>query len=411
MMTVYGFKQVFCALNSYKEALDVVRVGSKLQLADDYSETPVEWLDNTQGRYLFPALSSLLVDAGLPLRKDVYTGKNLQEAMHKGGFAFALLDSEDAPLDEEGIWNSLMLEFADSDFRIEGSVALTRGGKGQELSEVQLLAEQGARFFSLGKHLPQRHRVLESIFRYASLLDTVLLVNPLEAEWADNISIAEGEVADALGMKGIPEEAETIAVFRILKLLEKWNVRVHFRQITLPESLAMIQQAREKGLPVSCDVSLWNLLFDDQTLYRYDAEYHFNPCLRNTRQELLAAVRSGAIQAISVTHSPRIAEDKWEDYEASRPGSSLLEITLSLVQDFLIDQEGLKWSEIIPLLSNGPLNVLGEGDTDNWILWNKDHKYHLTEDFLTGYRITSSPYMGETLSGQVEALLVNENWL
>ncbi len=153
----------------------------------------------------------------------------------------------------------------------------------------------------------------------------------------------EGPTASFRGLAGIPETAETVALARNLLLVEQSGVRAHFSQLTSARGVELIAQAQARGLPVTADVALYQLILTDEALADFSSLYHVQPPLRSQkdREALREAVKSGVIQAIASHHQPHEADAKNAPFAATDPGISsvelLLPLAMTLVQDGLLD--------------------------------------------------------------------------
>ena len=169
----------------------------------------------------------------------------------------------------------------------------------------------------------------------------------------------DGAMAAFRGLPGIPETAETVALARDLLLVEQSGVRAHFSQLTSARGVALIAQAQARGLKVTADVALYQLILTDEALVDFSSVYHVQPPLRTRadRDGLRAAVKSGVVQAISSHHQPHERDAKLAPFGATEPGMSsvelLLPLAMTLVEDGLLDLPTL-----LARLSAGPAQAL-----------------------------------------------------
>ena len=170
----------------------------------------------------------------------------------------------------------------------------------------------------------------------------------------------DGRVATRLGLVGIPEVAETAAVMELLLLAEETGVRLHLSQLSCARSVEMLQEARQRGISVTADVAIHQLLFTEDALAGFDSRFHVRPPLRGERdrQALVAGVREGVIDAITSQHQPHDSAAKQAPLAATEPGLSTIETTLSAGLR-LVARDELSLPQLIRALSEGPASVLG----------------------------------------------------
>lgn len=238
--------------------------------------------------------------------------------------------------------------------------ALTRRLKGQDLSEMNALRRAGC--LAVGNaHAPVANTlVLRRALEYAGSEGLLVIVRPEDTYLAEAGCVHEGPVGTRLGLPGIPEAAETVAVAKVLALVEHTGTRVHFAQLSTARAARTIAWAKSRGLPVSADVSAHQLHLSEEAIEGFDALCHVRPPLRSRedRDGLRAAVRDGAIAAICSDHQPHEPDAKLDAFPDTEPGMAALETLLPLVLQ-LVDEGVLTLVQAIAALTAGPAAVLG----------------------------------------------------
>ncbi|MGH8353727.1 MAG: dihydroorotase [Pseudomonas sp.] len=221
--------------------------------------------------------------------------------------------------------------------------ALSKNLAGEQLAELVALRDAGCVAFGNGLDNFHNSRTLRRALEYAATFDLTVIFHSQDHDLAAGGLAHEGATASFLGLPGIPETAETVALARDLLLVEQSGVRAHFSQLTSARGAQMIAEAQARGLPVTADVALYQLILTDEALSDFSSLYHVHPPLRTRadRDGLRAAVQSGVIQAIASHHQPHEPDAKLAPFGATEPGISsvelLLPLALSLVQDGLLD--------------------------------------------------------------------------
>ncbi len=218
--------------------------------------------------------------------------------------------------------------------------ALTKGLAGEQISEMAALKEAGCPVVSNADQPIRNTRVQRRALEYAATFGLTSFLHPADHDLSAGGLVHEGRVGTRLGLPGIPQAAETVAVARDLALAEQTGARVHFRGLSTARATEMLAEARERGIAASADVSAHQLFLTEDDLYGFDANLHLRPPVRtlSDRDALRAAVASGAISAICSDHRPHEPDAKLAPFPQTRPGISALETLLPLVLELVEDQ-------------------------------------------------------------------------
>ncbi|ARN33158.1 dihydroorotase-like protein [Pseudomonas aeruginosa M8A.4] len=291
--------------------------------------------------------------------------------------------------------------------------ALTRGFGGEQLSELVALRDTGCVAFTNGLHGFASNRILRRALEYAATFDLTVIFTSQDTDLAEGGLAHEGPTASFLGLAGIPETAETVALARNLLLVEQSGVRAHFSQLTSARGIELVAQAQARGLPVTCDVALYQLILTDEALVGFSSLYHVQPPLRTRadREALREAVKNGVVQAIASHHQPHEADAKNAPFAATEPGISgaelLLPLAMTLVQDGLLDLPTL-----LARLSHGPAQALrlpagrlAVGQAADLVLFDPQGSTLAGESWYS--KGQNSPFVGHCLPGRVRYTLVD----
>jgi len=290
--------------------------------------------------------------------------------------------------------------------------ALTQNLEGELLSEMLALKEAGCIAVSNGLNPIKNTLILRRAMEYVATLDLTLFINASDPWLAAQGCAHEGLVSTRLGLAGIPDEAETIAVSQYLLLIEKTGVRAHFHNISSARTVEMIKNAKQSGLDVSADVSAHHLHLSEHDIGNYDNLSHVLPPFRSTRdRELLQqAVREGVITAISSHHQPLDNDAKLGPFAETAPGISGLETLLALSLK-LVDDDELTLQQAIACLSSQPAEILGieagqlkvGAPADICIINTEAHHDCRPEHFVSAGK--NSPFSGWLFNNEVQTTL------
>ncbi len=291
--------------------------------------------------------------------------------------------------------------------------ALSKNLAGEQLAELVALRDAGCVAFGNGLDNFRNSRTLRRALEYAATFDLTVIFHSQDHDLAEGGLAHEGATASFLGLAGIPETAETVALARDLLLVEQTGVRAHFSQLTSARGARLIAEAQARGLPVTADVALYQLILTDEALLGFSSLYHVQPPLRARadREGLREAVKAGVISAIASHHQPHERDAKLAPFGATEPGISsvqlLLPLALTLVQDGLLDVPTL-----LARLSTGPADALrlpagrlSVGAPADLLLFDPQASTLAGERWHS--KGSNCPFLGHCLPGAVRYVLVD----
>lgn len=244
--------------------------------------------------------------------------------------------------------------------RVVPAGALTQGLEGRQITEMAALRQAGCAVLSEADRPVRNAQVLRRALEYAATFGLTVFLHPQDPDLSEGGCAHEGRVATRLGLPGIPEAAETLAVARGLALAEQTGARIHFRGLSTARGASKLAQARRAGVDATGDVSIHQLFLTEDDLDGFDADCHLIPPLRTLadRQSLRAAVAAGDIQAVCSDHQPHHADAKLMPFPETAPGMAALETLLPLAL-CLVSEGVLDLPTLIRRLTEGPAGILG----------------------------------------------------
>ncbi|MDH5648922.1 MAG: dihydroorotase [Gammaproteobacteria bacterium] len=291
--------------------------------------------------------------------------------------------------------------------------AITRGLKGEQLSDMEALDEAGCVGLTNGMNPIRDTLVMRRAMEYAASFDLTVFLHSQDPWLTGEGCAHEGEISTRLGLPGIPEAAETVGISRDLALIEQTGVRAHFCQLSSARAVDMVAEAQRRGLPVTADVTAHHLHLTEHDIGYFNTQCHVLPPLRSQRDKdsLRDALQSGVISAICSDHQPHEPDAKLAPFYASEPGISGLETLLPLTLK-LVHEKRVTMTDAIALLTSNPANILsidaghlGVGSTADICIFNPDIDWTLTEDQFVS-RGHNSPFIGWSFQGCATHTLV-----
>jgi dihydroorotase len=286
--------------------------------------------------------------------------------------------------------------------------AVTRGCRGEELSEIGLLREAGAVAFTDGSRAIGPARLMRFALSYARGFGARIVQHPEEPSLGGGGSATESEQATRLGLPGIPAAAEVIMVARDIRLAELTGGAVHFAHVSTGEALALIRLAKAAGLAVTCDTAPPYFDLNETSIGDFRTYAKLSPPLRkeDDRKAVVAALADGTIDAIASDHQPRDADDKRQPFALASAGgaglATLLAVTLAHVHN-----GSLSLSAALDLLTARPAALLGiatgriaKGAVADLCLFDPDRIWRVDAGKLPG-KAQNTPFDGRALEGVV----------
>jgi dihydroorotase len=286
--------------------------------------------------------------------------------------------------------------------------AVTRGCRGEELSEIGLLREAGAVAFTDGSRAIGPARLMRLALSYARGFGARIVQHPEDPSLAAGGSATESEQATRLGLPSIPAAAEAIIVARDIRLVELTGGAVHFAHVSTGEALALIRRAKAAGLAVTCDTAPPYFDLNETSIGDFRTYAKLSPPLRkeHDRKAVVAALADGTIDAIASDHQPRDADDKRQPFALASAGgaglATLLAITLAHVHN-----GSLPLPAALDLLTARPAALLGlqtgriaKSAVADLCLFDPDRIWQVEAGKLPG-KAQNTPFDGRALEGVV----------
>ncbi len=308
-----------------------------------------------------------LIDLSARLREPGHEHEGMLEselaAAVAGGVTSLVCPPDTDPvLDEPGLVE--MLKFRAEKLhqsRVFPLGALTRGLKGETLTEMIELTEAGCVGFSQAEIPLGNTQVLMRALQYASSFGYTVWLRPQEIHLGKGVA-ASGPLATRLGLSGVPVAAETIALHTIIELVRSTGARVHLCRISSASGLALVAAAKAQGLPITCDVSINSLHLTDVDIGYFDSRARLEPPLRQQRDRdaLRKGLADGTVDALVSDHTPVDEDAKTLPFAEAEPGATGLELLLSLACKWSGDSGGeATLMRALAVLTCEPARVLG----------------------------------------------------
>jgi len=358
-------------------------------------------------------LSARLREPGLEYRATLES--EMRAAVAGGVTTLACPPDTDPPLDEPGLVEMLKRRAeALRQARVHPLGALTLGLKGSRIAEMGELSEAGCvAFFQADAPLTDLNVLLQAM-RYAATFGHAIWLRPQDAHLARGGVAHEGEVGTRLGLPPIPAAAESVALLAILELAQGTDARIHLARLSTARGVALVREAKARGLPVTCDVGVHHLHLCDRDTGGFDPNTHLVPPLRDPadRDALRRALADGTIDAVCSDHAPVDDDAKQVPFGEAEPGATGLEVLLPLVLKWGTQMK-LPLAQALAAVTSRPASVLGvpagtlePGAAADLCLFDPQHPWVVTPEALASQG-KNSPFLGLELTGRAVHTLVD----
>ncbi|MGU3538275.1 dihydroorotase [Methylobacterium sp. A54F] len=367
------------------------------------------------GLVLAPGLVDLRAFVGEPGAEHRETLASASAAAAAGGVTTLVCMPDTNPvIDGPAIVDFVLRRARDTaSVHVLPAAAITKGLAGREMTEFGLLQEAGAVAFTDGLKAVTNAQVMRRALTYARDFGALLMQHVEEPDLVGEGVMNEGEMASRLGLLGIPREAETVMLERDIRLVRLTGARYHAAMISCADSVEIVRRAKEAGLPVTCGVSVNNLVLNEGDIGHYRTFCRLSPPLRDEadRQAMVAALNAGIVDVIVSDHNPQDVETKRLPFAEAANGAlgieTLLGAALRLVHTGDVDLQRL-----LAALSAAPAALLGRGSgrlapgaPADLVLIDPDLPYVLDKRQLKS-RSKNSPFDEARLQGAAVLTLV-----
>jgi dihydroorotase len=286
-----------------------------------------------KGHVLCPGLIDMQVFTGEPGQEHRETLKTASQAAAAGGVTTIVVMPDTEPvIDQVALVDYIQRRARDNALvRVHVMAAMTKGLKGEEMTEIGLLQRAGAIAFTNGKASVANTRIMRNVLLYARDFGALIVHHTEDPHLSEGAVMNSGEVATRLGLPGVDKAAETIVLERDVRLVQLTGGRYHAAQISCADSVAVVKAAKALGLPVTCGVSISHLALNENDIGSYRTYFRLRPPLRaeDDRAAMVRALAAGEIDVIVSSHDPQDVDTKRRPFAEASDGAIGLETLLA----------------------------------------------------------------------------------
>ena len=384
-------------------------------IVDSLPSTADQIID-ASGKYVVPGLIDVHVHLREPGDEEEETIASGAAAAVAGGFTTVCC----MPNTKPALDNEAAIEFVIRESERVGLAnvipigAITKNREGKELAEIGSMLARGAIALSDDGTGVNDASVMRKALQYTKMFDA-LIMQHCEAHELAGGCMNGGTVSTALGLMGIPSEAEQLMIARDVLLNRLIGCRYHVQHISSAFSVELVRRAKADGIPITAEVAPHHLLLTDESCRSYDTNFKMNPPLR-TQADVDACIKGvvdGTIDILATDHAPHLAEEKELEFQHAPFGILGLETAVGLYAKALVTPGHVDWMKLIDLMSTAPAKLvrLDRGSLatgkiadvtviDPTLRWTVD-----AADFKS--KSTNSPFVGWELTGRATSTIVS----
>ncbi|WP_180003651.1 MULTISPECIES: dihydroorotase [unclassified Acinetobacter] len=361
-----------------------------------------------QGKWLMPTMVDLCARLREPGQQQHGTLKSEGKAARENGILHVFTPPDSKPIVQDngalihGLVEKAML---DGGIYLQVIGAQTQGLQGQQPANMAGLKKGGCTAVSNASAPFANDDVVLRTLEYAAGLDLTVVFYAEEPQIAKDGCVHEGFIASRQGLPMIPSLAETVAIAKYLLMIEATKVRAHFGLLSCGASVELIRIAKEKGLPVTCDVAMHQLHLTDHLIDGFNSLAHVRPPLRSeSDKELLRqGVKSGVIDAICTHHEPLSSSAKMAPFAETLPGFTAFDTYVSF--GIQLVNEGfftpLEWVEKVTVAPAKVASMFDRWKAEaGWVLVDPEQEWTLSKETIVSQG-KNTPLLNQKVKGKV----------
>ena len=395
----------------------LIENGRIAQIGDGLKAKNAEVFD-AAGCVVTPGFIDIHTHLREPGREDKETIASGAQAAAAGGFTAVCAMPNTTPVNDSASTTRFIVETAKREaiVRVYPIGAITRGSKGEELSEYGDLKSAGCIAVSDDGRPVQNARVMRRALEYARTFGLPVIDHCEDLDLSKGGAMNEGAVSVAMGIPSAPHVSETIMVERDVLLAEFTGSHVHIAHISTARAVDAVRRGKARGVRVTAEATPHHLTLTDEAVraHDYDPVTKMNPPLRSEedRQAVIAGLIDGTIDAIATDHAPHTTEEKICEFDCAAFGIVGLETAFALCHDRLVKSGALDLTRLVQLLTAGPARALGlpggtleKGQPADITIFDPTEVRTVKPESFRG-KSRNSPFVSMTLTGWPVATIV-----
>lgn len=380
---------------------EIKQVGERLQ-------APGAAVIDATGCIVCPGLVDIHTHLREPGREDAETVETGTRAAALGGYtAVVAMPNTEPAIDDASVVHQVQQAAVGQSCDVAIAGSLTIGREGKVLSPMVELAGLGVRMFTDDGTGLQDNGLMRRAMEYSSMLDVVIASHCEDEALSRGGHMHEGPVSTALGIAGVPPEAEELMVMREIALAKKTGARVHIMHLSTAGSVELVRAAKAAGVKITAEAAPHHFTLTDEEVRSFDPVFKVNPPLRSAehRDAVKRALEDGTIDAIATDHAPHAPHHKELPFDEAPCGMVGLETALALA----LTELDLPLEKVLALMSWQPARIaklhdhglpIAPGNPANITVIDPEARWEVDAEKLAS-KSRNTPFAGRKLTGKV----------
>jgi dihydroorotase len=403
--------------SGFDRVTDVLLANAIVRRIDDNISAPEAQVLDAEGLIVAPGFIDMHVhlrEPGFVHAETIETGARAAAA---GGFTTICCMPNTSPVNDSPHVTSFIIERAKQAavVNVFPIGAITKGSQGEELASIGGMKRAGIVAISDDGRPVMNSRVMRRAMETARALDLPVIDHCEDLNLSAGGDMHEGVQSVRWGLRGIPSCSEDVMVARDILLAEVTGARFHVAHLSTRHAVAMVAEAKRRGLPVTCEVSPHHFSISDSQIAPYDSNYKMKPPLRCSHdvEACVAGIVNGTVDALATDHAPHAGSEKMQEFEKCPFGILGLETAIGLTLERLVHPGLIPLRRMIELYTSGPARILGlnrgtlqPGSPADLTILNLNSRW--TYDVhRSASKSRNSPFHGHEFTGRAVASIVS----
>ena len=389
---------------------------------------PADRVISAKGCYVMPGFIDMHVhfrDPGQEQKEDIFTG--MQAAAHGGYTTVVTMPNTRPVVDSPDVVSYVQRKAAAGNcINVLQAGAITKGQKGEELSDIEGMAAAGIPAISEDGKSVMNAQLYREAMQLAARLDIPVLAHCEDIHLVNGGVMNADEKAAELGMPGITNSVEDVIIARDILLSKETGVRLHLCHCSTKDSVTMVKAAKEAGLSVSAEVCPHHFTLTSEDITEYvpeieagimipqdtdaDTNFKMNPPLRTKEdvEALRCGLRDGIMDVISTDHAPHTFQEKNTSMKKAPFGIVGLETAAALTHTELVLGGYLTPMQMAEKMSYHPAKLLSlekgdiqSGKTADLVIFDPKETYVIDKNRFAS-KGRNTPFHGRKVTGRVK---------